>query len=504
MKRLVAAALALGLASPALAAPAAKQVGKLVAPERMPGDRFGAALAVDGARGVVGSPDGDVSIHDAAGRLHALARTDGGWTVAGDIDASPGAGPGRRLGFHAAIVGDTAVIGAPGYFNGSTFAGAFYVLAEVAPNSWAAEAVVGPPQPAVDTNFGLRVAAASGRALIGRYQAAPEPPGRVYAFVEQSPGAWATTQTIEAPDPAPGDRFGLAIHVAGDRAVIGAPGADMGRGAAYLFNWTDQGWAFAAKLVAPARKPDDRFGAAVAVDDDVALVGAPGSSKDAGAAWLFEREADTWIARPPLVPPDLAARGLYGNAVALDLPYAIVAAPDHGLDADDPDAGGRGRASWFGRAGGGAWTELATIEAADGVPGDRLGFAVALAGDHALLGAPGDDDDLGSVYVFRLEQLAGAPCSGDPDCQAGRCCDGVCADACAPASTGEGSSGDVTTGATDATGGSMTSGLPPLDLDPATGDGCACSSRHGKTGSPWMILVLAALGRPRRRVRRCR
>jgi hypothetical protein len=499
VKRVVVAALALALPAPAAAAPPAKLVGKLVAPERLPDDRFGAALAVDGARGVASSPEGDVGIHDAAGRLHALALVDGAWTVAGDIDASTGSGPGRRLGAHAAIVGGTAVIGAPGYFNGGTFAGAIYVLTGVEPDTWVTAAVVGPPQPAVDTNFGVRVAAASGRALASRFQAAPEPPGRVYAFVEENPGAWSMTQTIEAPDPAPGDRFGLALAVAGTQALIGAPGADMARGAAYLFQWTDQGWAFATKLVAPERKPDDRFGAAVAIDGGVVLVGAPGSAKDTGAAWVFELEADSWIARPPLVPPDLAARGLYGDAVALDLPYAVVTAVDHDLDPENPEAGGRGRASWFGRAGGGAWVELATLAAADGVPGDRLGSSVALAGDHALLGAPGDDDDLGSVYVFRLEQLDGSPCVGDPECQAGLCCDGVCADACDPAAT-DGSSGDVITGGTDPTG-TLTSGLPPLDLDPAANDGCACSSRHGKTGSPWISLVLVALGRPRRRAR---
>lgn len=502
MRATVAAALALGLATPAAAAPAAKQIGKLVAPQRLPGDRFGAALAVDGERGVVGSPDGDVGIHDGSGRVHALALQDGAWVVTGDIDPTAGSGPGRQLGAHAAIAGDVAVFGAPGHFNGATYAGAGYVYYQTAPNTWMGPAFLGPPMPFEDLQLGVQVALTPGRAIASRLLTAdPEPAGRAYAYVEDSPGVWSTMpQVLAASDPSPGDRFGLALAVQGDQLLVGAPGSDLARGAAYLFQWTDNGWAFAAKLVPPDRKPDDRFGAAVAIDGATALIGAPGRGKDTGIAWVFELEDDTWTPRPPLVPAELAAKGLYGREVALDLPYALVAAVDHGLDPNDPDLGGRGRGTWFGRGGGGTWLELATLEANDGVPGDRLGTAVALAGDTALLGAPGDDSDLGSVYVFRLEQVSGAPCIGDPECQQGLCCDGACALICEP-TTGDGSSGDVITGTTDPTGGA-TSGTPPLDLDPAAADACACSSRHGKRASLWIFLVLTAFRRPRRRVSR--
>lgn len=500
MRAPLAAALALGLSAPAAAAPAAKQVAKLVAPERMADDRFGAALAVDGKRGVVGSPEAKVGIHDESGRTHALALGPDGWIVAGDIDPSVGSGPERRLGFHAAIAGGTAVFGAPRYFNGATFAGGAFIYNEVAPDTWALAAVVGPPLPFEDKALGTCVAVAPGRLIVSRFQPAPEPSGRAYAYVEESPGMWsAMPQTLEAPDPSPGDRFGLALAIRGDQALIGAPGADMARGAAYLFQWTDNGWAFATKLVPTDRKLDDRFGAAVALDGDTALIGAPGRGKDTGIAWVFEREGDAWVERPPLVPPDLAAKSLYGRDVALSLPYAVVTAIDHGLDPNDPDLGGSGRATWFGRAGAGAWVELATLTANDGVPGDRLGFSVALAGDHALLGAPGDDDDLGAVYVFRLEQLSGAPCLTDLECQDGVCCDGACALACEPVTGTDGSSGDVLTGTTDPTDPTGSASAPPLDLDPATGDGCACSSRHGKKNILGVSLVLLAFGRPRRR-----
>jgi len=45
------------------------------------------------------------------------------------------------------------------------------------------------------------------------------------------------------------------------------------------------------------------------------------------------------------------------------------------------------------------------VLAADGAPGDQMGYATALSGDWLVLGAPGNDDlftDAGSVYVFDL------------------------------------------------------------------------------------------------------
>jgi hypothetical protein len=55
----------------------------------------------------------------------------------------------------------------------------------------------------------------------------------------------------------------------------------------------------------------------------------------------------------------------------------------------------------------GVWTQHAWLTAADGVVDDLLGWAVALSGDTALVGAPyrdtsGTDDDAGAAYVFDL------------------------------------------------------------------------------------------------------
>ena len=51
----------------------------------------------------------------------------------------------------------------------------------------------------------------------------------------------------------------------------------------------------------------------------------------------------------------------------------------------------------------GTWSETAKLNASDGASDDRFGVSVAISGDAAIVGAPGDDDvgnSSGSAYVF--------------------------------------------------------------------------------------------------------
>ena len=493
----------LALAAPATAAAdtTAQQIGKLVAPVRQTTDRFGSAVAVDGAAGVVGSPLATVNAAAQSGRLHALAGAD--WGMVADIDSTFGATGSRLLGTSAAISGPLAIFGAPVYLSNIYYAGGVYVYAAADVNVWQLEAILPAPMPATDKLVGLSVGLADDKVLAGMQLDTMGMPGRAYAWQRTSPGVWSAPQTLAAPDLAPDDRFGVAVDVRGDRALVGAPGADADRGAAYVFEWSGTAWTAAGKLVAADRMPGDIFGAAVAIDGDTALVGAPGRNGTSGAAYVFVKEGDTWVEHgPALVPLDLEPKSRHGFEVALRVPYAVVGAIDHGLDPNLPTTGGTGRGVWYGRADDGTWLQLAAIIAEDGIPGDRLGWSIALDGGSALLGAPGDDDNLGSVYLFRLAQPDGAACVAADDCASKACCDGTCMATCAePTSTGPDSTSTTST--------ASTGDLPPaLDLDPAEDPGCACTSRHVPGDSrptALALLLLAAWVRartPRRGPRR--
>lgn len=83
--------------------------------------------------------------------------------------------------------------------------------------------------------------------------------------------------------------------------------------------------------------------------------------------------------------------------MAVDGEWALV-----GAFQEDPQGLSAGAVEVFRRTGMN-WMYVTTLTASDGAGGDFFGASVALDGDTALIGAPGDNDtgaNSGSAYVF--------------------------------------------------------------------------------------------------------
>lgn len=214
------------------------------------------------------------------------------------------------------------------------------------------------------------------------------------------------TDKLRAVDGDGGDLFGSSVALSGDTALVGARGRDgtdgENAGAAYVFERSDGTWNRWATLRPDDLSPGDRVGNAVALDGTTALLGGPGDDNEnggsAGAVYAFERSNGTWDQRATLLPDDGNPGDVFGWSVALDGDAAVVGAPGD-------DAGGTnvGAAYAFERAGG-TWHQRATLVPDDAAPGDGVGNFVALDGDTALVGAPDADgangSDSGAAYVF--------------------------------------------------------------------------------------------------------
>ena len=216
-----------------------------------------------------------------------------------------------------------------------------------------------------------------------------------------------------------GDKFGYAVAVDGDTAVIGAyqdngNGADSG--AAYVFTRNDGVWDDGVKLTASGGAAYDNFGISVAVDGDTVVVGAPGNDgagADSGSVYVFVKPTGAWATSTEtakLTASDGAALDYFGYSVAVDGDTVLVGAyqdDDEENDSEDsgsayiftkPNSSG-GWADWDPMAD----TETAKLTTSDGTDDDWFGVSVALDGKTAVIGASGDDDkgiDSGSVYVF--------------------------------------------------------------------------------------------------------
>lgn len=141
-----------------------------------------------------------------------------------------------------------------------------------------------------------------------------------------------TTRLLPA-DGAPNGGYGRSVAIDGNIAVVGATIGDPGSGsyrpgAAYVFERNAQGvWQQTAKLT--GLQPADAFGYAVAVDGNVIAVGEPSYER----TYVFEKQGTSWVrtAALGLAPsPTYGTGNGYSVAVQGDL-IAISHRDDNGL-----------------------------------------------------------------------------------------------------------------------------------------------------------------------------
>jgi hypothetical protein len=232
--------------------------------------------------------------------------------------------------------------------------------------------------------------------------------GSAYVFVRTGPPGdprWTQQAKLLASDGAAGDDFGLSVALDGDIALVGARLDDDGErnaGSAYIFVRDSTGtWREQDKLLASDGGWGNEFGHPVSLSGSTALIGARRDDDhgwESGSAYVFVRGSGGWEEQAKLLASDGAEGDVFGAAVALSGDTALIGAVQ-----DDDQGAGSGSAYVFVRDSYGSWEEQAKLLAGDGAAGDLFGGSVGLSDDTALVGAYGDDDlgdSSGSAYVF--------------------------------------------------------------------------------------------------------
>lgn len=360
------------------------QVAKLLAEDGQAGDLFGRSVDVDGGWAVVGAP---MAGNDGAAYVFGRD-TDGGWSQqAGLVPSVPVYT--EWVGRSVAIEAETALVGAPGA--GGRDSGSVHVFEHDGDGGWPEQAVLGTGDDGNQAFLGMSVAISGDTIVAGAPAASGS--GAGFAFVRDSDGTWGAPTVLDSLAMDSGDAAGQAVGVSGDVAVVGAPDADAARGAAHVFVRDGGTWSAAGTLTAPDGTDGDRFGASVAVGEDVAAVGAP-SPADTGEVHLFE-QGESWNHARRLVPPDEDSKR-FGAAVSLDGDVLFVGAPSDGRE-DSPDP----VTHVYTSGADGTWEVHSTHRA--GESGDAFGGSVGVGGGTAIVGAHQDDEagaDAGAAYVF--------------------------------------------------------------------------------------------------------
>lgn len=278
-----------------------------------------------------------------------------------------------------------------------------------------AKIVAGDPQ--AGDQLGRSVSISGNRAIVGALNEGTAPflnqAGAAYIYVDNGSGwvqeAKITAQNGLSADRAAGDQFGISVAIDGDVAVIGAWQDTHGviqSGSAYVYRRDlVLGWQFEAKLLAPDRLLGDRFGLSVAIDGDVIAVGAERGSKPASMTPAQADSGAVYVFRRVGTTWPMDAKLTASNGIDFDGFGETVAV--HGDDIivgarfTDHAAANSGSAYVFHYSG--TWNEQGILHASDAAASDNLGWSVSIQGDTAVAGAPLDDHaftNAGSVYAF--------------------------------------------------------------------------------------------------------
>jgi hypothetical protein len=337
--------------------------------------------------------------------LGAPLEVEAGWAEVEKIElAAPS--DNAQAGAALDIEGDRLVLGAGNQRVGEVL-GAAYVFERDAAGAWVQVAELLPDDGGFPDFFGSSVSLDGDRVLVGARSASggAAQSGAAYVFERDATGAWAQVAKLTHPG-AQGDRFGQAVQLDGDTALVSAPqgeGDVAGAGAVYVFARDAAGtWSQTQRLVSPTGADGQFFGFVMSLDGDRALVTAPRDgngvahvfARDAAGQWEHEARID-----PPASPPRRDVDD-FARSVSLSGDRALVG---------DPKGTLRGLARVYERDAAGAWVEVAALESQVATAGDFFGEAVALSGDRAVVGSAEDDagEDAGAVYVFERD-AAGA------------------------------------------------------------------------------------------------
>ena len=204
---------------------------------------------------------------------------------------------------------------------------------------------------------------------------------------------------LEANDKKSGDNFGWSVSISENRAIIGSPFSKSRTGSAYIYEYEGSDWTQKQKLVALDQQIDDRFGFSVSISGNTAIVGAPeedtGGSK-VGAAYIYQYNGSKWNQKHKLQPFsfDKESGDNFGHSVAISGDTAIVGAPG------ESTGGGNAGAAYIYKYNGSIWLQTQKIQASDKRIGDFFGLSVAISGNTAIVSSPHANYG-GSVYIYQ-------------------------------------------------------------------------------------------------------
>jgi hypothetical protein len=366
-----------------------------------------------------------------------------------------------RFGWSVAIDGDFAVVGAYGEDHDEedgaylSKAGSAYIFERDAFGIWnEVQKIVASDRDTSD-EYGWTVEVSGNTIIVGAHKEGHDEigeefifrSGSVYVYDRGDDDLWTETQKVIAWDRQAdsgggdedldiwhyqdidyGDLFGCSIGLSGDYMIVGAHNGDYNvdgmsgisqAGAAYIFKRDAGVWESDQKVIATVRGGWDRYGYSVAIDSNVAVVGAKAEDHsefeaaflhNAGSAYIYTRDITGLWGAQKIDASDRDVGDHFGIEVGVAGNYMIVGAEAQNYDEDvEDELGNAGAAYIFEKNDDGSWDEIQKIDASDRDSLDLFGDAVAISEHSIIVGAWQQDldsasmlytEDAGAAYFF--------------------------------------------------------------------------------------------------------
>ncbi len=237
--------------------------------------------------------------------------------------------------------------------------------------------------------------------------------GAVFMYKKEN-GNWVLHQLLKAGDRASGDRFGYSVSVSGTALIVGASLADLpgkaDAGKAYAFRYNGTNWVEEKIMTASDAAAEDYFGTSVAIDGNLAIIGAPGKeyvnqpptrlNEGAVYIWRYASFVPDWVQDYKDIWDQGSGNSKYGTSVSIDANTGIAAigAPGHNSN--------KGVVAIKYRQSNPEWAF--TVFTNSVATGGQYGSSVSLKGAYLAVGSPyetgvGSIAGSGRVYVYKLE-----------------------------------------------------------------------------------------------------
>lgn len=362
---------------------------------------FGTTVEVDGNYAYIAS---NLWEAQTGGRVRIYHQENDNWIEIDEIneDATCGYGYnfGNEYGYSLSASGNYLMVGAPAWDSDC--------LGNIGPDGsafiykrngaqWELQDHLADPDFHVTERFGSSVAIDGEWALAGASQknldGQWEQEGAAFFYkLNEGTGNWDYNQMVFASDNQPEDKFGIAVDMENDWAIIGAKKEDEAgdrAGAAYVYHYDGNQWQETQKLVAASVVEFDRFGTSVDISGQWAVIGTENEK-----TYVYKLVGDEWVEHQTLTEEWTSS---YGEKIAISGEFIVIG--DENI--------------WFyGQNTGKAflyelntdnWDLVEELTPSDGENGDKFGGSVSISGGKTLVGAYYHDDQFmsdGAAYVY--------------------------------------------------------------------------------------------------------